>query len=263
MARRVPTPLLQSCTAVVMATLVSACNGTIGDTGKGIAGETGVGAGNGTPTCTAPCDPSDPTTRTPGALRIWRLTNQQYDNTVRDLLGDDTAPAEAFIRDIGGAGFANNAALLGVSDAQAAAYRTAATKLASDAVAKRLDSSSRAERPRSTTQRARSSSCSRSARERFADRSPARDASLLRLLHRNQGITRCQDSDLDGHRNATSVTPFLFRTELAMRTQLRGDIVRLGAYETASALSYYLWDTMPDGPLLEAADRTRSRTQPT
>src|SRR6202042_3078378 len=49
----------------------------------------------------------------PGPGLIQRLTRRQYNNTIRDLLGVDTHPADAFPADGGGgAGFDNNASTL-------------------------------------------------------------------------------------------------------------------------------------------------------
>ncbi len=49
----------------------------------------------------------------PGNAPIQRLTRQQYNNTIRDLLGVDTHPADAFPADGGGGGgFDNNASTL-------------------------------------------------------------------------------------------------------------------------------------------------------
>ena len=51
--------------------------------------------------------------RDPGPSLIQRLTRRQYNNTIRDLLGVDTRPADAFPADGGGgAGFDNNASTL-------------------------------------------------------------------------------------------------------------------------------------------------------
>ncbi len=51
--------------------------------------------------------------RDPGPSLIQRLTRRQYNNTIRDLLGVDTHPADAFPADGGGgAGFDNNASTL-------------------------------------------------------------------------------------------------------------------------------------------------------
>ena len=49
--------------------------------------------------------------------------------------------------------------------------------------------------------------------------------------------------------------PFVFRVEGRTAESVVGDVVRLNDWELASRLSYFLWDSMPDGPLFEAASR--------
>src|SRR5580698_10780973 len=75
---------------------IAACVGSIGDagnTGAG-AGVGALGAGGSAPgmsTTQALC-----TTLSPGASPLRRLTQPEYNNTVRDLLGDSSSPASAF-----------------------------------------------------------------------------------------------------------------------------------------------------------------------
>ena len=60
---------------------------------------------------------------TPGASPIRRMTRLEYDNTVRDLLGDTTRPAQVFPPDEQGpVGFDNNAVNLKVSPVLAEQY---------------------------------------------------------------------------------------------------------------------------------------------
>jgi hypothetical protein len=52
---------------------------------------------------------------------------------------------------------------------------------------------------------------------------------------------------------------FLFRVERDTADRDESGHVRLGDWEIASRLSYFLWSTMPDGPLLELAARGKLR----
>ena len=67
----------------------------------------------------------------PGALR--RLTHSQYNNTVRDLLGDFTRPADQFPQEEFFNGFTNQVEGQSVPPLLAEAYTVAAEKLASNA----------------------------------------------------------------------------------------------------------------------------------
>jgi hypothetical protein len=65
---------------------------------------------------------------------IRRLTNLEYDNTVADLLGDTTAPANQFAADVAQDGFTNNALGQSVSPALTEQYMMAAEALSTTAV---------------------------------------------------------------------------------------------------------------------------------
>src|SRR5262245_12330520 len=58
----------------------------------------------------------------PGPSPIRRMTRFEYNNTVRDLLGDATHPADVFGAEEEALGFNNNAASLTVSDSLANKY---------------------------------------------------------------------------------------------------------------------------------------------
>ena len=76
----------------------------------------------------SPGGPAPPRRRSRSPLR--RLTRAEYNNTVRDLLGDRSAPADRFPPDEVSGGFSNNAAVLGVSPLLAEKYQEAAEALA-------------------------------------------------------------------------------------------------------------------------------------
>jgi hypothetical protein len=53
---------------------------------------------------------------------------------------------------------------------------------------------------------------------------------------------------------------FLYRLELGQKAGSNGSVVRLTPYEVASRLSYLFWGTMPDAPLMTAADADKLST---
>ena len=53
---------------------------------------------------------------------------------------------------------------------------------------------------------------------------------------------------------------FLYKPEIGDRSGAAGDVRPLTSWEMASRLSYFLWDTMPDGALFEAAAKGELRT---
>ncbi|HME90521.1 MAG TPA: DUF1587 domain-containing protein, partial [Myxococcaceae bacterium] len=66
--------------------------------------------------------------------KVRRLSNREYNNVVRDLLWDDSQPANAFLDDSYANGYDNGSALLSVQTDQAERYQLAAEQLAQNAV---------------------------------------------------------------------------------------------------------------------------------
>ena len=69
----------------------------------------------------------------PGRSPLRRLSRIEYDNTVRDLLGDSTHPAQQFEPDTIAEGFTNNADTQNVGTSLAQQYLTAAETLSVNA----------------------------------------------------------------------------------------------------------------------------------
>ncbi len=70
----------------------------------------------------------------PGRVTARRLNRAEYNNTVRDLLGVDTRPADEFPQDDSGYGFDNIADVLSLSPALMEKYMTAAERVARTAL---------------------------------------------------------------------------------------------------------------------------------
>lgn len=109
--------------------------GGVGGFGAGATGGAGSGVGAGP--------------YTPRGLR--RLSNREYDNVVRGLLGDTSHPATTFIADVYQNGYDNGSTGLVVQSDQVDAYQVAAEALAETAVAARM--------PRLLAWRSRRSCC--------------------------------------------------------------------------------------------------------
>src|SRR5262245_24290261 len=88
------------------------------------------GSGMGPAMMPGPCQAPEP-----GPSPLRRLTRREYNNTVRDLLGDTTRPAEAFPAEEDTNGFGNDAAAQRSSGLLAEGYFDAAKSLAAQAVA--------------------------------------------------------------------------------------------------------------------------------
>jgi len=105
----------------VVSSCISSCTGSI----SGPAG--GDNVGNRNPLCQGAAPK-------PGPSYIRRVNRLEYNNTVRDLLGDTTHPADAFPAEEKRLGFDNNADALSVSPVLAEQYMKAAETVATDAL---------------------------------------------------------------------------------------------------------------------------------
>src|SRR5215510_3102156 len=179
---------------------------------------------------------------------LRRLTHSQYNNTVRDLLGDFSRPADRFPPEDFVNGFKNQVRTQGMPPLLAEAYGAAAEKLALNAFRAGDVNGLVPCKPAS----ARDAKCRDQFVQTFglrAFRRPLTDAEVRRystLFSAQAGKT---GQFLDGARivvEAMLQSPkFLFHAE--------GTAGHLRDYEIASRLSYFLWDTMPDRRLFEAA----------
>ncbi|MBS1830683.1 MAG: DUF1592 domain-containing protein [Acidobacteria bacterium] len=192
-----------------------------------------------------PAAPSRSTTQSQRKEKhvLRRLTHAQYNHTVRDLLGDETKPADQFPKEDFVHGFTNQADGQSISPLQAEAYARAAEKLARNAFAKG-DRSQLIPCPPSDNCRAEFIRTF----GRKAFRRPITETELQRYsaLHaRETDFTKGAQSVVEAMLQSPH---FLFHLEQ-------------GAYRTASRLSYFLWDTMPDETLLTAAAKGHLDTQ--
>ncbi|HEY0707128.1 MAG TPA: DUF1592 domain-containing protein, partial [Polyangia bacterium] len=193
----------------------------------------------------------------PVATPLRRLTRTEYNNTVRDLLGVDLAPADNFPVDEIAGGFSNNASVLAVSPLLAEKDLEAAEALAAEAVKKLptllpCDPAAAGEEP-----------CARQFVQRFgrrAYRRPLVDAEVARLM-RAYSAGRSEGTFAAGIelviQTALQSPSFLYRFEFGLPARAGDKTVRLTQHEVATRLSYLLWGSMPDDRLASAADAGR------
>jgi hypothetical protein len=188
-----------------------------------------------------------PAPRPKGEVR--RLTHSQYNNTVHDLLGDQTRPASQFPQEDFIHGYRNQIDGQGISPLLAEAYNRAAERLARNAF-------------------------------RGGDHQ-----SLIPCEPASAGDAECRDAFLKSfgrkafRRPLTQKESETYATLFALAADRRGEFLdgarivvetilqspsflfyaapnppaALRPYQTASLLSYFLWDTLPDEALLQAA----------
>jgi hypothetical protein len=192
----------------------------------------------------------------PGAMTLRRLTQTEYNNTVRDLLGDTTRPASEFPADSRDLGFDNNTRTLSMPPVLVARYEAAAAQLIDDAWARDSAVAStawlRVCDPAATSDEA----CAKQILSRFARkawRRPVSDAEVAPLTAL-AATARAQGDDFAtgvklGLRAILMSPYFVYRNEADTPAGQP-----LSDYALAARLSYFLWSSMPDDELFAKAD---------
>ena len=193
---------------------------------------------------------------------LRRLTHSQYNNTVRDLLGDYSRPADRFPPEDFVGGFKNQTRTQGIPPVLEDAYSRAAERMALNAFRAGDVNNLIPCSPAS----ARDARC----REQFvrsfgekAFRRPLTDIEVRRYNELFATEAARTGKFLEGARvvvEAMLQSPkFLFHvTGSPSSREAAAD--RLRDYAIANRLSYLLWDTMPDRALLDAAAKGELRT---
>jgi hypothetical protein len=208
-----------------------------------------------------PLESSACLTADPGPSPVRRMTRFEYNNTVRDLLGDTTSPAADFGAEEEALGFNNNAANLVTSATLAEKYMLAAEGIslrATDPLSKNVpcDPAVMGEAP-----------CARKFIRAFGQRAFRRPLTLdeVDAFFAVYSYGRTIHSFREGIRmviEAALQSPhFLYRVELGAAAGPSEGIVYLNDWEMASRLSYFLWGTMPDDELFAAAEAGLLRTK--
>jgi hypothetical protein len=190
----------------------------------------------------------------PGDAPVRRMTRFEYNNTVRDLLGDTTAPASSFPADEISGVFNNQASALVVTELLAEGYMKASESVA--AVAVQNVNTLTACDPAT----AGASACGAKFIDSFGKRAFRRpldsDAKALLTGVFTQALAQWDyptairlviETGLQAPR-------FLYRLEFGMPDPDANGVTKLDDYEVASRLSYLLWGSMPDDALFAAAD---------
>lgn len=186
-----------------------------------------------------------------GTLTIRRLNSTEYDNTVRDLLGDTTRPGKDFPQDDGADSFTNIADALTMSPLLFEKYEAAAQRLAGTAVTNPTVVQ--------CTQEEGDAQCVAHVMTRLLPRAFRRETppdELARYVKVGTGLLDAGASRniaLQGALCAALLSPsFLFRIESdPALTDTASHAV--SDFELASRLSYFLWSSMPDDVLFEYA----------
>jgi hypothetical protein len=258
-ARRMATPLLFA---------LGACSGNIAGGAPGPAGGSPTLPGGGSPGPLAPVgsSPLAPDRSTagcqavsPGPAPLRRLTRSEFDNTIRDLIGEDRRLAQAFPPEELRGGFDNNADVRSVSDLLAEGYASAAAD-----VAKTVTTRLAAMLPCDPS-REGEPACLDRFLDGFGKRAWRRPLTadergdLAKIFSAARHTTFAEG--IDAVVQVMLLSPqFLYRLETGLAVPGQG-YGRLTSWEMASRLSYLMWATMPDAELMSAAEAGKLATR--
>ncbi len=195
-------------------------------------------------------NPTSSTTCTPGipaTSQLPRLTGDQYDNTIRDLVGLETQPSSMLAPDTVGS----------VDQRAWDGYKTAAAEVAAEIMA---DPNARA-RAIPCTPDTDGTACAQQMVESFGQRAfrrplTADEVTRFMNLYTNRAAiteTGTFDETAELMLKAFLLSPsFLTRAETST-AEPNGQLFALSDYEIANRLSYLIWGSMPDDALFAAA----------
>jgi hypothetical protein len=196
----------------------------------------------------------------PGPSPLRRLTHREYDNTLRDLLGDTLAPSHAFPAEEELNGFTNNAATQTLSPVLAEKYMVAATEVAERAtkdLGKLLpcDSASIGQ-----------DACARRFIQKVGARAfrrpltPDTENQLFKVYEAGRASGNFRNGIQMVLEVMLQSPEFLYLLEDGTPVEGRPGVVALDDWSMASRLSYLLWGSLPDDALIEAARDGKLRT---
>lgn len=200
----------------------------------------------------AECDDVDP-----AHVVLHRLNRTEYDNTIRDLLGVDLGLSSVFPAESHVEGFDNNAQALTISPLHVEKYLAAAKDAAAAALADPtvgpgiVFCEPVGDDVRGCAEPIVRQLLPRAYRRPVTDEEVGRIASLVEMAV-------AEGSDFEEGvalaLQAMLVSPnFLYRPE-PPPDAAQAEVFKLDAYALASRLSYFLWSSMPDDALFEAAE---------
>lgn len=188
-----------------------------------------------------------------GPRPLSRLTRREYNNTVRDLLGDVTHPADDFPEDRDRSFLFRRAGLVATQDAdqlRASAESLARWVMKTPSTVLPCDPASG------------EAECADRFIKTFGQRAFRRPLSPAEITNLTALYANARSSLQLGFNDAIGVLveavlqspAFIYHWESPYEAPKRdGNVVELGPYDVASRLSYFIWGSMPDQQLFDAA----------
>jgi hypothetical protein len=186
------------------------------------------------------------------------LNGPEYNNTVRDLLGSSLRPADRIVEgDESAEGFDTVGEALSMQLSRFEVLERGATELVDELFARPATDARRAAVLVCTDPA--SEACQRQVLSAFARRAfrrpvaEAETTNLLALIQKARTAGNSAEDSLKAALRAVLISPnFLYMVE---RTAAPGGVAApIDSHELATRLSYFLWSSMPDQELSDAAD---------
>lgn len=246
--------------ALLACLCLAACSGKIGQGGDSVDpnGPASPGGPSGPPIV-------DPILAVEAGAR--RLSQKELDNTLRDLLGETSAPASRLLNEDEFRPFDNDYTIQQASDALVTALEALAEEVATSAVD---DPERRSALVPCTPTGPADADCFRAFLEDFLPRALRRSVSnadvepyMPLLEFAAEDVAAVENDFFTAVRLAVSATiqdpEFLYRIEHGSAGGTQG-LVELDDFAIASRMSYLLWASMPDDELFDAAASGALRT---
>ncbi len=239
-------------TLAIACAFVGACRGQI----SGGAGATGSGTAGAGGAATGQAGTVGSNALTLGATGLHRLSRIEYDNTLRDLLGDTTRPGFAKLPEDVNDPFDNDYTTQLVSGALIADVEALATDVSARTLA---DPARKAALVGCTPTGPGDRTCMTSFVKGFgrrAFRRPLTDDEVTSYMSLQSFAVEAGDfyAGVDLVVRAVLQDPsFLYRVEIGTPVAGRVGLTQLGDYEIGTRLAYFLWGTMPSDELLDLA----------
>jgi hypothetical protein len=212
-----------------------------------------VGGSGGAPmTGGQSCD-TDPK---PGAAPLRPLTRFQYDNILRDLLGDTSGPAREFPPENEVDGYRTYAGANPANPLLVQKYLIVAESVASNAVTNRLEAIAPCAAGSDIA------ACGQAFMSTFVARAFRRPPTPQELTPLSalfqKGSQKSYAKGVELVIQAVLQSPqFLYRVDSSKSATPETGAIALGGYELASRLAFTLWGSAPDAELLSAAEAGR------
>jgi len=225
------------------------------------------GGTNGT---TNPTDPNgvavDCSTPTGGQSPLRRLTHEEYDNSVRDLLGDTTGPGKDFATDTLVGLFDNTATTQTVPELLAEQYLDSAATLAEGVTDVKGLAGCDPAASGSTGTTCVKNFITKFGRRAFRRPLEADEVTRLQSVYDTAKAASDAQTGVRAVVAAALASPnFLFKPEFGAQTAVGGVAAvgtqLVGQYEVAARLASFIWASVPDDMLLDAAQRNELKTK--